>query len=64
LSPSLLWDFFVTQILPQHKPSCILSQHEVCYLCTIERLLYASPFFLLLDTSLLETLLNHPYAML
>jgi len=40
-------DFFVTQILPKHKPSCILSQHEVCYPCTVERLVDASPFFLL-----------------
>ena len=28
-SPSTPWDFFVTQILPQHEPSCILSQHEL-----------------------------------
>ena len=45
LSPSLPWDFFVTQILPQHKPSCILSQHEVCYPCTVERLLDTPLFF-------------------
>ena len=48
-------EFFVTQILPQHKPSCILSQHEVCYPCTVERLVDVSPFFLLPDTSLFET---------
>ena len=60
----LAMGFFVTQILPQHKPSCILSQHDVCYLCTVERLVDASPFFLLLDTSLFETLLIHPCTML
>ena len=36
--------FFVTQIPAQHKPSCILSQYEVCYPCTIMRLVNASPF--------------------
>jgi len=64
LSPSLLWSFFVTQIPPQHEPSCILSQHIVYYPCTVERLVDASPFFLLLDTSLFETLLIHPCTML
>jgi len=44
-SPLLPWDFFVTQILPQHKPSCVLSQHQVCYPCTVERLVDASSFF-------------------
>ena len=29
------WNLFVTQILPQHKPSCILSQHEVRYPCAV-----------------------------
>ena len=50
----------VTQILPQHEPSCILSQHQVCYPCAVERLVDVSPFFLLPDTSLFETLLIHP----
>ena len=49
--------FFVTQILPQQQPFCILSQHEVRYPRTVERLVGASPFFLLLDTCLFETLL-------
>ena len=63
-SPSPPWDFSVTQILPQHEPFCILSQHEVCYPCTVERRLDTSPFFLLLHTSLFETLLIHPCTML
>jgi len=42
----------------------ILSQHEVCYPCTVERLVGVSPFFLLFDTSLVETLLIHPFTML
>ena len=53
-SPSPLWDFCVTQILPQHEPSCILSQHEVCYQCAVERLVDVSPFFLLPDASFLK----------
>ena len=53
LSPSLPWEFFVSQKLSQHKHSCNLSQHEVRS-CTAERLVDASPFFLLLDTSLFE----------
>jgi len=45
-SPSPPWDFFVTQILSQHEPSCILSQHEVCYPCAVERLVDVStPLF-------------------
>ena len=56
--------FFVTQILPQHKLSCILSQHEGRYPCTVERLVDASPFSLLLDTNICETLLIHPCTML
>jgi len=64
----IFWIFLVTQILPQHKPSCILSQHEViiiiCYTCTVERLVDASPFFLLLDSSLFETLFIYPCTML
>jgi len=55
---------FVTQILPQQKPSCILSQREVCCTCTVERLVDVSPFFPLLNTSLSETLLIHPCTML
>jgi len=34
-------NFFVTRILPHHKPSCILSQHEVCYPFAVERLVGA-----------------------
>jgi len=55
--------FLVTQILPRHKPSCILYQHEVCHPCAVERLVGASPFFLLLDTSLFETVIIHPCTM-
>jgi len=51
--------FLVTQILSQHKPSCILSQHEVHCQCTVERLVDAPPFSLLFDTSLFQTLLIH-----
>ena len=47
-----------------NKPSCILSQHKVCYPCTVERLVDASPFLLLPDTSLFEPLLIHPCTML
>jgi len=36
-SPSMPWHFFVTQILPQHKPFCILSQHEVYYPFTFRK---------------------------
>jgi len=58
------WNFFVTRIFPQHKPSCILSQHEVHCPCTVERLVDASPFFLLLDTSFFKTFLTCPCTML
>jgi len=51
-------------VLPQHKPSCILSQNDFCYLCAVERLVDASPFFILLDTSLFETLLINPCTMM
>ena len=50
------WNFVVTQILSQHKPSCILSQHEGRHPCTVERQVGASPFSILLDTSLFENL--------
>ena len=45
-SPLLPWDLFVIQILPQHRPSCILFQYEVRCPCTVERLVDASPFLL------------------
>ena len=55
----------LTQILPQHKPSCILSQYEVCYMYSRERGCWMPPlFFLLLDTRLFETLLVHPCTVL
>ena len=41
----------------------MLSQHEVRYPYAVERLVHALPFFLLLDTSLFETLLIHPCTM-
>ena len=37
---------------PATTPSCILSQHEVRCPCSVERLVDASPFPLLLDTGL------------
>ena len=64
LSPSLPWDFVVTQILLQYKPSCILSQYEVCYSCTVERLVEPPLFFSSLIHALLESLLIYPCTML
>ena len=64
LSPSLPWDFVVTQILLQYKPSCILSQYEVWYSCTVERLVEPPLFFSSLIHALLEFLLIYPCTML
>jgi len=60
LSPPMVSLIDVTQILSWHKLFWILSQHEVRYPCTVKRLVEASPFFLLLGTSLLESHFIHP----
>jgi len=41
-SPSPLWNMIAAQILSLHKISCILSQHEICYPCTVEKMINAS----------------------
>ena len=46
------------------SPASFISQHEICYPCTVEGLVDVSPLFLLLDTSLFENLLIHPCTML
>jgi len=56
-------DFLVNQMISQHKLSCILSQHQVRYPRAVERLVDASPVFLLLHTSLFESLFIHPCTM-
>jgi len=50
-------------LLKQDMSTGEVSWHEVCYPCTVERLVDASPFFLLLDTSLFETLFIHTCTM-
>jgi len=63
-SPIVCFASMGFQTFSQNNPSCILSQHEVRYPCTVERLVDTSPFLLLLDTSLFETNLIHPRTML
>jgi len=49
-----------------NSPTSCLSMESATHVvpCTVERLVGASPFFLLLQTSLFETLLIHPCTML
>ena len=58
------WNLYITQLFSRHNLSCILSQYEVRYPCAAERLVDASPFSLLLDTSPFESLFIHPCIML
>ena len=50
------------QLLWAHR-WCLCAAHLLLLLCAVERLVGASPFFLLLDTSLVETLLILPCIM-